>query len=158
MSTVFESGVPKILGIGDPDILEVNFYYSTFSEIEWSDKRFKMNESIKTAKRTWYHKEGRHSTFNILINLFKYDTNPAGIVGIQNAKSTLINLFRYEHKDVKFCPFGTTPLKNVNSMDITVHVQNIEPAFLEEGTCLYDQCIVTLVTNELYDLSRLIVQ
>jgi hypothetical protein len=151
MSTIFGNGKPKFTGTGTPDSTARTFYYPILTEMNFSEKITKMNESIISHKRTWDHK-GRHGLFVVKELLYKLTTSPT-------PKEWLTTLLTYEHQDVKFyiSSDATAPcLKNTAGTDITCHIVNIEPGFEDNRGLLLDYCLITFMTNEPYDLDRLI--
>jgi hypothetical protein len=151
MSNIFGNGIPKFIGTGSPDSTSRTFKYPIFQEMNFSEKITKINESIINHKRTVDNK-GRHGSFVVKELLHKLTTSPT-------PKEWLNTLLSYEHKDVKFyiSSDATAPaLKNTAGTEITCHVLNVEPGFEDNKGLLLDYCLVTFITNEPYDLSRLI--
>ncbi len=159
-STVFPPGVPSFLPQNSQT--RIYLYNSKFLTFKLNEKVAKMFESpiSDVGKRTWKTK-GSYATFEILVHLFKFDQNPLSSP-YNTAKSVASLYLQHEDTDVSFYPFsGSTgeglPLRKVASNDpVLCHIANIDFDFLERAGNMFDVCKITFITNEFYDLSKLI--
>lgn len=162
MSNIFGTGKPSFKGTGTPDSNDVILYHATIITSDFSEKVMKMFDSpvAGSGQRTWKHK-GRHATFQVLVHLHKYDTEPPSTGIYATAKAFAQALLTYENQDVQFCPFYTSGganiyLKNSFNTVISLHVVSIEFDFLKKISSQYDIATITFKTNEFYDLSKLV--
>ena len=108
MSGIFVAGVARFVGTGTPDSNTVILYNSVL-EPNFSEKSMIMFESpvSEAGTRTWKNR-GRHATFDVFVNLHKYDTAAPGSGIYATAKAFASALLTYENQDVVFYPFYST--------------------------------------------------
>jgi hypothetical protein len=164
MSTVFETGVPMFTGIAPADTTERLLSYST---IEFqSEKVQKMFQSpvSSTGHRTWKIQgtaanHARHLTFNVHVELHKFDSNPL-TSPFDSAKAAAALLLTYEDTDVYFYPFFNVlnylGVKNSAGVLVPCHLVEIQFGWKVLAGALLDVCDLTFMTNDFCDISKLV--
>jgi len=153
MSSVFGTGVPVFTGSGTPDSTTITLFYSTLQP-SFSEKVMKMFESPVSADgvRTFKNK-GRHATFTVIVNLYKYDLTPKASADAwtQSAKAMAAKLLTYENQNMTFYPFASP------GYSLQCHLVDINFSFLENVGSVHDVCALTFKTTQFYDLSSLVI-
>ena len=161
MSAVFESGVPKFIGT---DTNSVTLHYSV---IELNpDKSIRMFQSpvSESGKRTWKVKglaanHGRHMTFNVRVELHKFDSTPL-TAPYNTSKSVAALLLGYEDDDVTFYPFYNSgnelAVKNNAGTVVKCHFVDIKFGFHVQAGALLDYRDLVFMTNDFMDIRKIV--
>lgn len=161
MSTVFETGVPKFVGT---DTNGVTLYYSTIEIVPEKTQKMFQSPVSNSGHRTWKIQgtaadKGRHITFNVHMELHKFDSNPLSSP-YNTAKSVAALLLNYEDDDVTFYPFynagNELAVKNNAGTIVKCHFVDIRFGFKILPGALLDVCELTFMTNDFCDLAKLV--
>lgn len=159
--------VDSVFGKGCPQFIvgatTVSLYYSVL-DAKWSEKEQKLFASpISASGDRTYKVRGKYATFQVGIHLHKYDTNPAGYVGLSSAYDTAQLLLSLEDQDGTFYPFttgwtpyGAQPIKDSSDNIVPCRLFDIQPDFLEKAGGKFDYWTLTFLTNKFYDMSKLL--
>jgi hypothetical protein len=162
MSSVFESGVPKFIG---SDTNAVTIYYSTLEMIEEKTQKMFQSPVSASGHRTFKYQgavedHARHMTFNVHVELHKFDSNPGIVSPYLSAKEFATCLLDYEDDDVTFYPFyndsNQLAVKNNAGTVVKCHLVQIKFGFKVQAGALLDVCDLVFMTNDFCDLRKLV--
>lgn len=156
MSDIFGTNISKFIGTGTPDSNTVTLNYSIVDP-KFSEKVFKVFESpVSSSGQRTYKNKGRYATFYVVVYLFNYDINPRNYANLPSAKTMANTLLTYENQDVRFYPFNNE-IKNSANANVHCRLIDLEFDFMEKIGSKHDIVTLTFMTNEFYDLSKLII-
>lgn len=161
MSTIFEIGVPVFTA---PNLDNVIFYYSNIEMIQ--EKTQKMFQSpISASGHRTFKVQGtaanhaRHLTFNIRVELHKFDSEPLA-APYNSAKAFASYLLSHEDENGTFYPFyngaNLLPVKNNAGTVVTCRLVDVQFDFKVTQGALLDVCDVTIMTNDFCDIRKLV--
>lgn len=141
-----------IFGIAAPQLGDLLLKYSV-TVPKYSDPYEIASTSIINQYRAYYT-HGNHAEFEILIHLFKYDKLRDG----RSPREMFNTLYSMRFGDFYFMPHSDgSVIKDKDGNNVTFHVTEVTPSYLE-GSIKYPVCHITIKSNRLVDLSKIVNQ
>lgn len=158
MSKVFYEGCPLFVHDKDLPTMEiVQLHHSELDKISENVlKMFSSPISLSGARK--FKHRGKHTTFKVTENLFKYDSESRPSPH-SSSKEVAKMLLKHEGHDVEFYPFydinNPKPVRDKSGTPVLCHLVSVDFSFKERAGSKYDIAIMTFMTNNFHDMSKL---